>query len=400
MYMRGRNMKNVNDKVIAVMLFMLAFVLCLCIRAHGQQFEYKGVYSLKSIFTNYCKDCFLELPPDYLNSEVVLSVSTDDSTKLFKALQTSSRALGWNLTRGQRGQFKAEPIENVGMLVYISCMDNQPKNVPKYLYTASIESDRRLCQQRDSLALIAHDRAHRDSVRADSLAHLPPLAFSNYQLRYYSYSKSFTDRMGVEWGTLLASGNLHNRLDLFDDWRLVATSSNDTAFTERSLLFSVDSSLNVDWGSEEQTLKQTFVNDGVTTQDYEWRKYGMIVKIKRDGQRVRMDYIFRDKENAVSVLQGSVIGNEGDTLRLYGTYTAKRYVTSGVPFLSSIPVLGNLFKVENEYIDNRAFELYLLPQIKAVQDVKRKDSPIVQTDRKTATDTTAAVTDGGEVVVR
>lgn len=369
-------MKNVNDRTLGAIIVIMALVLAFFVREScAQQYEYKGVYTLKTVFTNYCENCYLELPPDYLNSEVVLSVSTDDSTKLFKALQTSSRALGWNLSRGHRGQFKAEPMENVGMLIYISCMDNQPKNVPKYLYTASIESDRRLCQQRDSLARIAHDRAHRDSVRADSLAHLPPLAFSNYQLRYYSYSNSFTDRMGVEWGTLLASGNLHNRLDLFDDWRLVATLSNDTAFTERSLLFSVDSSLNVDWGSEEQTLKQTFVNDGVTTQDYEWRKYGMIVKIKRDGQRVRMDYTFRDKENSVSVLQGSVIGNEGDTLRLYGTYTAKRHVMSGVPLVSSIPVIGNLFKVDNDYIDNRAFELYLLPQIKAVKDVKREDSP-------------------------
>ena len=135
-------MKNVNDRTLGAIIIIMALVLAFFVREScAQQYEYKGVYTLKTVFTNYCENCYLELPPDYLNSEVVLSVSTDDSTKLFKALQTSSKALGWNLSRGQRGQFKAEPIENVGMLVYISCMDNQPKNVPKYLYTASIESE-------------------------------------------------------------------------------------------------------------------------------------------------------------------------------------------------------------------------------------------------------------------
>lgn len=374
-------MKNVNDRYLAISVLLLLLALFI-VRATAGNFEYKGVYPLKAIFTTICEDCYLELPTDYLNTEVVLSVNTDDTSKVFKALQASSKAVGWELQRGKDGRYRAAPIENAGNIVFISCMDNQPHNVPKYLYAASIESDKIQCRQRDSLAAAAREKAKIDSIKIDSLLKIPPLDFANYQLKYYSYSKSFADRMGVEWGSLIASGNLHDKLQIFDDWRLVATSTNDTAFTERALIFSVDSSLNVDWGSEEQTLKQTFVNNGVTTQDYEWRKYGMIVKIKRDGKRVKMDYIFRDKENFISVLQGSVIGDEGDTLRLVGTYTAKRHISSGVPFLSSIPLLGVLFQVENDVIDNRAFELYLLPK-KAVKDVQRQDSGIVQR-KKTA----------------
>lgn len=379
-------MKNVNDRNLAISVLLLLLALFI-VRATAGNFEYKGVYSLKAIFTTICEDCYLELPTDYLNTEVVLSVNTDDTSKVFKALQASSKAVGWELQRGNDGRYRASPIENAGNIVFISCMDNQPHNVPKYLYAASIESDKIQCRQRDSLAAAAREKAKIDSIKIDSLLNIPPLDFANYQLKYYSYSKSFADRMGVEWGSLVASGNLHDKLQLFDDWRLVATSTNDTAFTERALIFSVDSTLNVDWGSEEQTLKQTFVNNGVTTQDYEWRKYGMIVKIKRDGKRVKMDYIFRDKENSISVLQGSVIGDEGDTLRLVGTYTAKRHISSGVPFLSSIPLLGVLFQVENDVIDNRAFELYLLPK-KAVKDVERQDSGIVQANGKTVTDST------------
>lgn len=355
-------MKSVNDKLLGFIIAVLAMFFILHVKGYCQQFVFKGVYNVQDVIINYCDDCFLQLPPDFLNSQIVLSVMTDESKAFVKSLQASSRAIGWDLTITKQGIFKAEPLQNVDNLVFISCMDNQPHNVPKYIYSASVQADRIQCAKRDSLERLARSRAERDSMERDSLSKIPPLQFANYQLRYYSYSKSFTDKIGVEWQTVLASGNLRGRLRVFDDWRVTASKTNDTSFTERSLVFSVDSSLNVDWGSEEQTLKQTFVNDGVTTQDYEWRKYGMIVQIKRDGKRVRMDYIFRDKENAISVLQGSVIGDEGDTLRLFGTYTTKRQVTNGVPFLSSIPLLGYLFQVTDDIIDNRAFELYLLPR--------------------------------------
>lgn len=373
-------MKNVNDKtlMVAVILFFLALMV---VRASAQQFEYRGVYGVQTVLVNYCEDCFLELPPDYLRSEIVLSVKTDDERAFFKALQASSNGIGWNLTRSKSGRLKAEPLENVGNMVYISCMDNTPRNVPKYLYSASVKADLIQCRIRDSLALVARQRAVNDSIRLDSLSRAR-LDFRGYQLRYYAYSKSFTDRLGVEWGSLLASGNLHNRLDLFDDWRLVANRTNDTTYNERSVVFSVDSTISLDWGSEEQTLKKTFVNEGVTTSDYEWRKYGLLINVRRDGRRVRMDYVFRDKDNSVSVLQGSVIGEEGDTLRLFGNYNTTRSVVVGVPMLSAIPILGELFKSTESIVDNRAFELYLLPQKQAVKDDEREDKGIVPTDRK------------------
>lgn len=364
-------MKNVNDKalILSILLFLLALF---AVRASASNFEYKGLYSVETVLINYCKDCYLELPPDYLKSEIVLSVDTDDEKSFFKAVQASSNGIGWNLTRLKSGRLKAEPLENVGNMVFISCMDNTPHNVPKYLYSASVKADKIQCGIRDSLQRMAQERAYRDSVRRDSISR-QRLDFKGYRLKYFAYSKSFSDRYGVEWSQLLASGNLRGKLDLFDDWRIFASETNDTTFTARMVEFSVDSSLSLDWGSEEQTLKQTYINDGVTTQDYEWRKYGLLINVRRDGQRVRMDYVFRDKDNSVSVLQGSVIGLEGDTLRLVGDYSVSRNVSSGVPFISSVPILGNLFKVENTIVDNRAFELYLLPQEKAVKDANRQD---------------------------
>ncbi len=373
-------MKSVNDKYLAIAIIFLA-ILFFVARLHAGQFEFKGLYTVEQVVTTYCDSCYLELPPDFLKSEIVLGITTDDEKAFLKALKSSSRALGWSLDVARNGQLKAKPLDNVGNLVFISCMDKTPHNVPSYLYNASVKADMLQCAERDSLRALAREIARIDSVRRDSISR-QRLDFKGYRLKYYAYSKSFSDRYGVEWSQLLASGNLRGKLKLFDDWRIVASETNDTTFTARMVEFSVDSSLSLDWGSEEQTLKQTFINDGITTQDYEWRKYGLLINVKRDGQRVRMDYVFRDKDNSVSVLQGSVIGLEGDTLRLVGDYSVTRNVSSGVPFISSVPVLGNLFKVENIIVDNRAFELYLLPQKQAVKDDKREDKGIIPTDRK------------------
>ena len=80
---------------------------------------------------------------------------------------------------------------------------------------------------------------------------------------------------------------------------MFATENNDTTYNERKLAFTLDSTMAIDWGSEEQAIVKTYQNDGVVTQDYEWRKYGLIVKIIRDGRRVKMEYTFRDKDNSV-----------------------------------------------------------------------------------------------------
>ena len=104
-------------------------------------------------------------------------------------------------------------------------------------------------------------------------------------------------------------------------------------------------------------------DNGVVTNDYEWRKYGLIVQLSKDTARVRLSYIFRDKEQNISVLQGSAVGGLSDTLRVYGQYNTRRVVNTGFPLLSSIPVLKYLFSTEQVLTDTKHFELYLIPKM-------------------------------------
>lgn len=389
-----------KNKTFLYGLGLVLLVLIFSTKAYSANYEYKGVFPTQNVILEFCDDCWLELPPDYLQTQLVLNVTTDDIKGLFKAIQKSSQAQGWNLTRNGKS-LKAEPIQNVGSLVYISCMDKQPHNVEKYLYSASIKADSIQCANRDSINLYEKNRI--DSIHnyqqyiQDSIANIPPLNFQSYELRYYSYSKSFTDKMGFEWSEILSIGNLHDRFRIFDNWRLFATSNNDTTYNERRLIFTLDTNIAVDWGSEEQAIQKTYQTDGVITQDYEWRKYGLIVKIQRDGQRVKMNYIFRDKDNSVSVLQGSVVGTDSDTLRLFGDYMAKREINSGLPLLSKIPILNLFVATQQTVNDIKAFELYLIPVTK---EQKNAYGRIKENGQfyEPSTDTTD--TGGGEVVAR
>ena len=168
--------------------------------------------------------------------------------------------------------------------------------------------------------------------------------------------------MGVEFNGIIAEGNLHDKFKVYDDWKLHATETNDTTFTYRQINVAFDSTLNVDWGTEEQTLKTTYVtSNGVVNTDYEWRKYGLHCIAQKDFERIQMSYVFRDKEQNISVLQGSAVGSLGDTLMITGQYTTSRQVTIGVPFLSRIPLLKYLFSTEQNLTDVKEFELYLVP---------------------------------------
>lgn len=355
-------------------LYALALILLLVIssKAFAGDYEFKGVFKVQAVLLQYCEDCWLELPPDYLQSDFTLSVNTDSEKSFFKSLQASSKGIGWELTKNGN-KLKAEPVQNVDNLIFISCIDFEPHNVPKYLYSSSVKADSIKCFKRDSLA--NYEQMKNDSLFkiADSLAKIPPLEFANFELRYFSFAKSYADYWGFDWQEILATGNLHNKLNVYDSWLFNLTETNDTAFTYRSMFFSVDSSLSLDWGSEEQTLEKTFNDNGVISQSYEWRKYGLIITITRTAERVKLDYTFRDKGASVGVLQGSAIANTGDTLFLQGNYSVVRETNQGIPILSKIPIVNWIASNNILTRDLQHFDLFLIPlKQKNIDSLKTK----------------------------
>lgn len=328
---------------------ILLFVCVWKVDAEQPLYQFSGVYSVGEVLPSYCSDCALSLPSEYLDMQLVLSVRTDDRDALFTALKSASLANGWKLTK-QGKSIKATKDEDKGR-IYLSCWDSLVHRVPSDEY--------RLRLQSDSIKCLARDNAYRLSLTPPS-APTEPLSFQKYRLEYVAFNKTFSDRMGVKWQEVLARGNLKSRPTFYDSWQLQAIESNDTNFTIRTIEFSLDTSITVDWGNEKQVPERTFSQDGgVVTTSYEWRKYGLSVFVKKDDRRIKLDYTIRNDDNGT--LTGKAVGSSFDSLALNGNYRYTQRYTEGVPFLSRIPFLGYLFSVQTFNTDYKHFEIYLYP---------------------------------------
>lgn len=315
-------------------------------------YQYKGFYQVSDIFFSLCESCFLDLPSDYLKSEIYLNVSTNKKRDVNKALVRASHAIGWDLKQNG-GVYSVEHLQNVGNLIFISCFDKQVKNVPKYAYLYEKKADSIRCHQRDSILVY-------EQFLKDSLNSLPSLDFKGYTLKYYNFNKAFSDKMGVKWGDILWSGTLKD-VHFFDSWTSAAVESNDTSFSYRSVSFALDSSIVLNWGTEEQVQLRTYNDNGIISTDYEWRKYGLEITIKAEKNRVHLDYIFREKDANTTILSGSVVGHPNDTLVISGDYQQMRDINRGVPGLSRIPFLRLFFSEVHMICENRKFYIYLVP---------------------------------------
>lgn len=328
---------------------VLIIILAIAGKSFAYQYEFKGVYTAEEVFINYCENCYLSLPAEFLQTQLVLSVATDKESQFVTALKRASKANDWNLYKNGKS-WAAEPLQNEGKLVYISCLDNEPKNVEKYLYHYARKSDSLKCAERDKIDSINRNIPKRK------------IDFKTYELQYYSYSKEFSDNLGFEWKEVLASGNFKSVPTFYDSWKFHAQETNDTSFTFRQMIFSVDSTISIDWGTEEQTLEQTYNDGGIITTNYEWRKYGIIINVSRFNGQIKISYTFRDKQQSTSILQGEAVGFEQDTLFLSGNYSLKRENSVGVPFFSSLPLVGYLFSTKKDFVDWRKFDIILIPK--------------------------------------
>lgn len=91
-----RAVRRLGDTSLLAVLVVLAVLLLVC-RVSAEQYEFGGVYRVMDVFTAYCEDCYLELPPEFLAADIVLAVKTDSDKTFRQALKKSARAVGWEL---------------------------------------------------------------------------------------------------------------------------------------------------------------------------------------------------------------------------------------------------------------------------------------------------------------
>lgn len=224
---------------------------------------------------------------------------------------------------------------------FVSCADSSVITTTHKLYSVNRKRDLLLCAKKN--------------------AYVKPLPFQKFVLNYYSFSSSLLDQWGIEWSKVLASGDFFSKPSIPLNWSIRALGELDTLAEFRSIVFSFDSSFNVTWGAESKELDKTYTQDGVITQDYSWRDYGLIITVTKDTLSYKLTYSFVTNDDNHNKLNGSSVSSLSDTLQISGYYKEKSNNLYYVPFLGRIPVIGYLFRYRNTGDKLRFFVLRLLP---------------------------------------
>lgn len=293
-------------------------------------YDISGVYTWGEILTMMCEHgfCRLALPRDFYSLSVPISLYEYTFEDAFKALQLQARSDGWSLTKSG----KKIPYEIVArpyvekQSAFISCIDSTVHLVDASLKSMYVRADSLRCSRVEEIA--------------KSLASL------RYRIDFYVVSSNFLRTIGVDWTEIWARGDLFNRPDLITDWTLTAVALGDTSAEFRSVEMDVDSAAYLHWGSKSKEEVSTFVSGDVVRSNYEYYDYGLTLRLHRDGMKISGDYKLAQRDDLKSVIEGN-FGGDGDSICSYGIYDSYSSQEKGVPFLSSIPLVGYLFRRES-----------------------------------------------------
>lgn len=346
-------MKNVNKVILLCMLF--------CIQSFSNELTYNGVYSVSQILSSSCENCFFDVPAEFMDEKIVCNLTNANSEDVFKYVQMAMNGRNWRVTKNKNkvtARIKEEQTQSafVDLSGNVQVVDTKFLNL--YKLADSIQN-----KLKDSLVYM--EKYKQDSLNKvvrDSLNNVVQKPLRKFELQFIQMDKNFCRRMGFSWPELVADGDLHGKLKLFDEWELRAIQMDDTSFIRRKVTLSLDSSGSVSWGNETQELERTYNDNGIVTQDYKYRQYGITATITILDSTYKLDYVVRNNDDLHTNFTGTTKGLFTDTLELTGDLQKKVNRETGVPGLSSIPVIGCLFRQINIENVQSVYYVYAIPK--------------------------------------
>lgn len=346
-------MKNVNKIILLCMYF--------CIQGIADDFVYNGVYSVAQILSSSCQNCLFDVPAEFMEEKLICNVSGGTSEDVFKYVQSAMNGRGWRVTK-TKNKITARQKEEQTQAAFIDHNGNVQIVDTKFLNTYKL-ADSIQTKIKDSLVYMEkHKQDSLQEFMRDSLNNIKQKPLKRFELQFVQMDKNFARRMGVKWPEVIAAGNLRGKLDLFDTWEARALELNDTSFIRRKVTLSLDSVGVVSWGNETQELERTYNDNGIVTQDYKYRQYGITATISVLDSTYKLEYVVRNNDDLHTNFTGTTKGHFTDTLELTGELQKHVVHTTGLPFLSSIPLLGHLFCVDNVELVRSVYFVYAIPQ--------------------------------------
>lgn len=183
-------------------------------------------------------------------------------------------------------------------------------------------------------------------LRADSLLNLPPLPLKRVTIEYLELGKSTADYLGFKYSDYIGSARFFDYDDLFSV-TLQARAVGDTSFVYRTYSSVYDSVLTVFWGgTRERLTASNITSNGVVSNNYELDSFGLTFRL--DG----LKYAYEHSNDYEHKISGSGLLTLGVN-HVFGTYQYTSTVISSVPFLSSVPVVGAVFRHSVDIVETR-----------------------------------------------
>ena len=201
-----------------------------------------------------------------------------------------------------------------------------------------------------------------ETDRRDSLSRvvpeLLPIPEKAVTIEYLEIGKSTAERIGFKYGEYIASARFFDYTDLFSV-SVQATSQGDTSFVYRTYTTHYDTVLHVFWGGTRDKVKHSTVTaTGIVSNDYETETYGLTFDVQD------MRYTYTHSMDFEHKIDGSGKLHLGQN-RIFGSYEYVYQVEEGIPFLSSIPALGNLFRHTSTQTETRF--VFILVTVKLLE---------------------------------
>lgn len=346
-------MKNVNKVILLCML--------ICIQSIADEFVYNGVYSVSQILSSSCENCLFDVPAEFMDEKVICNLSGKSSEDVFKYVQSAMNGRGWKVTK-TKNKITARIKEEQTQSAFVDLSGNVQVVDTKFLNLYKLADS---IQNKLKDSLVYMEKYKQDSLNKfvrDSLNNVVQKPLRKFELQFIQMDKNFCRRMGVSWPELVGEGDLRGKLTLFDEWELRAVQMDDTSFIRRKVTLSLDSSGSVSWGNETQELERTYNDNGIVTQDYKYRQYGITATITIQDSTYKLDYVVRNNDDLHTNFTGTTKGMFTDTLELTGELQKKVNRETGIPGLSSIPVIGHLFRQTNIENVQSVYYVYAIPR--------------------------------------
>ncbi len=322
-----------------------SLIICLTIAgllyAQGKpgKYVFSGNYTVGDVLSQMCENtgCRLGLSGEVVELPITLSLNTNSPKRVFDAVNSALNASGYELLGTPASQISIRQLVERSTS-FVNCR-GEVIIVPEQYRSTYLKAD--------SLACI-------DTASA-------PLTVSRFIFQYFGFTNELLENWGIDWTKILSSGDFFSKPSIPLSWAIRALGENDSLTQFRTLEFALDSTVNIVWGNESRELRRTYQESGTVVQDYENRNYGLSVKLMKTDKKINLDYEFISNDDNHQKLSGFGSAVLGDTLVVVGTYRDYETRLYFVPFVSHIPVIGDLFRYRENRAVVRFFVLRVIP---------------------------------------